>query len=1127
MTVMDLFESVVGKDEEAGCFLMDAVAYDLMSDVAKEFEPELREMYSLWALDRVQVAKRALGRRYVADVADGEYPGLEMSKAAGWLAGIERFVVAASGEQDVSKAFSYETFDRDGKRVQVGVNRDSGGRFARGVNQNRSTKLRDVAGSPDRISPTLKGYFDGNYVPFDNLDDGDRKSAERHQGQWDQVQSIVGGFARDFKGAENAVDVRMEVQDNETGDIRVVGFPLSRFKQKDGQSPANAMPDLKDLKPLTNESIRSVSLEPNRYASSKDVARLATYNSLGSIGGQALASLANTSEPRLGALKDSLRMPGSGANAPKEGLGRLFGLFNAGGQVLQESLGSNKITEMAQLVGTLGPQAEEVLSPYVRQAAYRYRGTEVKPAPALNPATIDPELRRNLEFTANSNRETVPTGLTGDSLEMQAIADNASIYLATTLPKDPLLARLSEESGQVLPSRGVIYDASGRPVTEAVGFTDDHYLPFDLKNMASLRGGQYVRTRVTGGLTGEDVYAAVMTGARQVQVVSESGVFTLDFQPDFRGARANSDKARSMYDRYLKILDAVDSSGLYLQDLPAQKVREIKQKVREQAKYGGDATVIEAELRREAYEELDDLDDKEIGRIAAIAYRQATRRDVPEGEALAAGEALRGREAVAFSESFEEAEEVARSAKVNKLRLNGQGYAAALATLQAQFPQFIRRTERRPLSALGREAGRDMPRTRQYAQDRGYVSPGGLRADRVRSGFSRSGNITPPSKASANASERNVSAPEKDSKASPDTSDAAKTPVEGATGVSDKTPAVGAKARLIDRQKRFAADFDSGIKSLASDLSLMTDSISVDVLERYQGTDFTAMEGSKRKVLWLLTNMGKETADAMRSPKTRAAAIAALSDEDAVQDAIDQVFKESDASAGGFVSIGGKEVALDEAAEAISAKAAKLTDLAYLSEPYSPMLPAPDQPFHSGISPMEFPDIAAIGDAAQLEAYTAKNPDVAANAKTLAKDGFGKMAATASSRAKAMKKVDEARKAAAAKGFKGTNPIDYVDGKDFAKAFPGVELTMSSLRAADPQKAGLDLQRAWSLAVTAKLLEGLGDDLPKAGAAGRPLSKAAPRILILPPDAPLSKAVAARVSKGLPPLPGMASTGRR
>jgi hypothetical protein len=1116
MAVMSVLETITRNDEAAGCFLIDTVVYDYLADVAKAHEDDLREVYSLWSLDRVQVAKRALGRRYVSDMVSGEYPGDDVLGMSDWLSGIERFVSAAS----VSKAFEY--FNIDGNRVRRDVNRDSRGQFARGVNQNKTTKLRDVAGQPDRISPTLKGYFDGNLVPRDGLDPDELKGAERHQGQWDQVNRIVSGFSRDFKGSEKSVDVLLTVQDSESGDIREVGFPLSRFNRRDGDSPEHSLPDLRDLKPLTNESIMSVRIEPNRNASDADVARLVSYNSLGSVGGQALASLANADPARLENLRDALRMPGSSDAAPKPGLSRLFGLLGSGAKVLEEGFGSNKVTQMARFVGAVGPQAEEVLSPYVRRAAYRYRGTEVKPSTALNPATADP----NIEATQRER------GLTGDSLAQQVIADNASLYLATTLPKDPILARLSEKSGQVLPSRGAIFDSQGRPVTEAVGFTDDHYLPFDLKNLGSLRGGQYVRTRVTGGLTGEDVYAAVMTGARNVQVVSESGVFTLEFQPDFRGARANSDKARSMYDRYLKILDAVDKSGLYLQDLPPQKIREINRMARDQAKYGGDEDAIREELTQAARDEMDDVSDTELKSLAAQAFKIATGKEVDPENALAEGAALPSRQRRAFNESLEDAEAMARSSKVNRLRLNGEGYATALKTLEAQFPQFIRRTDRRDLSALGKEAGRDMPKTRRLQQDRGYVSPGGLRADKVRSGFYASGSINQSPKSQ---SARSGSTPASVASSASEGQSAGATGQEttpktgGETdsrpGAPDPATARGAEQRFIARQKQFDATFKKKAAALGGDLSLIVSDIDPETADSYQTNDFESMTTPQRRAMWLIANIeGDRTVQALTDPGTREDAISALTTPKVIKAAFTQLMKITEASEGGMVDIGGEQMSVDDAVDALSARAGELAELSAMAEPFAAFPTDPAKAaFHTGLSPMRIPEISSIGSVEQLEAYAAKNPAVASVAAAMGKEPMSMLGGLVKKQVGAMAKVSAAK----ASGVRGTDPSVYMTKDEFAAAYPGREFTIQSILAADPQKDAMDIQRAWSLAVTAKVLQSLGDDLPKDGAANRPLSKAAAGVRVLAPTDPLSIAVADRVMKGLPFVPRMVSTGLR
>src|SRR4029077_5663097 len=123
--------------------------------------------------------------------------------------------------------------------------------------------------------------------------------------------------------------------------------------------------------------------------------------------------------------------------------------------------------------------------------------------------------------------------LTPDQLWLYTHGDTAAIGLVNEhfLP-DLNAAALSLKGGEQPRSVGVIIDANGDLVTQAQGFNGDHYLPFDLKNLKELQGGRYVRTRAAGGLTSEDLYTGLLTGARQVQVVSNSGVFTLEFDPD-------------------------------------------------------------------------------------------------------------------------------------------------------------------------------------------------------------------------------------------------------------------------------------------------------------------------------------------------------------------------------------------------------------------------------------------------------------------------------------------------------------------------------------------------------------------------------------------------------------------
>jgi hypothetical protein len=257
-------------------------------------------------------------------------------------------------------------------------------------------------------------------------------------------------------------------------------------------------------------------------------------------------------------------------------------------------------------------------------------------------------------------------------------------------------------------------------------------LPFDLKNLKSLRGGQYVRTRQQGGLTGEDIYTAIRTGTRMATVVSSSGIYSVEFDPNFRGARANSDKARSMYERYLKILDAVDNSKLYVKDIDAAEKAQLKAQA--QAMGDTDDTIFTRFLndRREASKYLDE------GTIAILQE---------EAHAQAESEGLKNkgdRYARRVEEIYDEKSEEKLKERVSRLSLNAKGYDVALRTLQQQFPYFIRNVSYQPLTSKQQgegflqnlnQSGKLGARQSLYSRDEGYVNPGGLRPEQTRRGF--------------------------------------------------------------------------------------------------------------------------------------------------------------------------------------------------------------------------------------------------------------------------------------------------------------------------------------------------------------------------------------------------------
>lgn len=121
----------------------------------------------------------------------------------------------------------------------------------------------------------------------------------------------------------------------------------------------------------------------------------------------------------------------------------------------------------------------------------------------------------------------------------------------------PELNDLQLKSGVVPPSEGALIDRNGKLSHQTVGYGDDHYLPFTLKNLRHLRGGEYIRTRTFGGPTTEDIHAGLMFGAKRLTVVSNSGIYTVTFDPTFKGGRRYNDKAMRMTGRYAHLLDAL------------------------------------------------------------------------------------------------------------------------------------------------------------------------------------------------------------------------------------------------------------------------------------------------------------------------------------------------------------------------------------------------------------------------------------------------------------------------------------------------------------------------------------------------------------------------------------------
>lgn len=374
--------------------------------------------------------------------------------------------------------------------------------------------------------------------------------------------------------------------------------------------------------------------------------------------------------------------------------GRVYGRMEAGGKVLGAvgratgNPGLAAAGHTAQFAGMYGPQAERVVGDSMRRNTYRFRGTERKVDNQLQQAALSKEK----DFARN---EGVAMNQLSPEMRAEAGRQAAVGYLMTRLPKKGL-SQLHQETGRIPPSEGVIIDAHGDITKQSVGYMEDHYLPFNLANLKQLRGGQYVRTRSTGGPTSEDISAATLAGARSLTVVSRSGVFTIDLADDLKGGRRYNDKVKQMTGQYQKALKAVDSGKVRQRNISPSEKADIRSDVEDEM--GGWSTPAdrEAEYQRRVTEfaSKPQLTKDELSavdrRARTIAHDSMDKRDFrleANDRPLPFDEEKRYR---ILRNEFTEREMADRQA--TNYQLDGHGYGAAMDSLKEQFPYFIQDT---------------------------------------------------------------------------------------------------------------------------------------------------------------------------------------------------------------------------------------------------------------------------------------------------------------------------------------------------------------------------------------------------------------------------------------------------
>jgi hypothetical protein len=450
------------------------------------------------------------------------------------------------------------------------------------------------------------------------------------------------------------------------------------------------------------------------------------------------------------------RMPNKQLSGTTDSLNRLEA---SGDLVTSLGLATGKTNvavagQAASLVGHYGPEAEKVVGPGMRKAAYRYRGTERTPDKKLNTLqeqaaqrvlrqegksapsgvkAVDALTPPQKVFAAEEGAINYMLGNVPDAYEGKGRTGNRALdsdmrRQNSRVPRSSM-ANLHRQSGKVTPSEGVMIDGQGNIVAQAVGYGEDHYIPFNLKNLGALKGGSYVRTRESGGLTSEDIYTGLLSGARSMTVVSNSGVFTMHFDDQLRGGRRYNDKAKQMVGRYEHILDAIQSQEV---QNPARAMTPAQ---RAQIRLETETKVKQLGL---------DLTDEEMDKEVKNAIKERAKRpklspeeelQVEENAAKIDDGTPRGKHD-ANEYRYGMRERILDNKAGQNYKLDGEGYKAALQAMQEQFPYYVDDVEYVTTDRTEVKTSHPItPDDFKPKEDKGYIKPRYNRPEGAKSGY--------------------------------------------------------------------------------------------------------------------------------------------------------------------------------------------------------------------------------------------------------------------------------------------------------------------------------------------------------------------------------------------------------
>lgn len=472
---------------------------------------------------------------------------------------------------------------------------------------------------------------------------------------------------------------------------------------------------------------------------------------------------------------------------------KVYRRLSLGSRLLESSLGpliparARLAIQTADFVGQYGSEADKVIGPHADKAAYRYRGIERKPDPMLQ-ANINGFRRkfpnddsaRNALIYGSEEQHMTRNGVVTESRPSPIIE-----YFRGRL-SDKDLVRLQAQSGVIPPSEGMIINRKGQVVTQAVGYGEDWYLPFNLKTLSKVKGGEYIRTRAWGGPTTEDIYAGLISGAKSVTVISHNGVYTVEFDDSFRGSRRYNDKAARMVNRYGHLLDAVKSQEVTLAGIPEDRMLELRTEAAkrynpklDRAKFTERLEELKRDERiepqmsqaRKQQTAIEFLDERAVNlpakygsdtepqwtdfatnyidrNVATARLNQPTYAGAPEfdeefARLQAAAQVATPTQVINVAglgqqwDKFLEGKQSEYVAEQKPLELNGPGYDKALKALKEQFPYYIASTSYQPVKIGGSDVGYVKPRfNRPERALAGYydTSIGGVGAQLTREG---------------------------------------------------------------------------------------------------------------------------------------------------------------------------------------------------------------------------------------------------------------------------------------------------------------------------------------------------------------------------------------------------------